>query len=144
MRTKLHHATSSSGSSEKNIDVDDLRTDDHRLARIVVQRVEALLVTLGQFEFQTSRQPVASPVRVVAARAQVALKHRDDHVDEPAVFLFALRPDAGAFAVAQVVLQADRIFSLGDLLGARLSLQVRSGTTSRMKSSTLCCIITDP
>ena len=111
----------------KNIHVDDLRTDDHRLARIVVQRIEALLVALRQFEFQFPGSALHLLFEVATHGAQVALEHRDDHVDEPAVFPFALRPDAGAFAVAQVVLQADRIFPLGDLLGGEVELAGTQG-----------------
>ena len=53
---------------------------------------------------------------------QVALEHRDDHIDQLCVLRFALLPDAGALAVAQMILQADRIPAFGDLFGRQIEL----------------------
>ena len=110
------------GQQRENIHIDDLRTDDHRTARIVVQGVDPLLVALRHLEAQLRGGSRHLPLEVLAHRAQVAPQHRSDHIHQAAVLLLALRPDAGALAVAQVVLQADRIASARDLLGREVQL----------------------
>ena len=104
----------------KDIDIDDLRTDDHRLARIVVERVEPLLVTLGQFEFQLRGSPRHLPLEVLPHGPQVAFQHRNDHLQQPSVLLLGLPSDAGPLAVPEVVLQADRVFAPGDRPGVEV------------------------
>ena len=98
----------------KNIDIDDLRTDDHRLARIVVQRVDTLFIPLRQFEFQPGGSAFHLCFEVLAYGAQVAFQHRNDHIDELRILLPGLQPDTRSLAVAQVILEADRILTFGD------------------------------
>ena len=98
----------------EDVDIDDLRTDDHRPSGIVVQGVEPLFVPLRQLEFQLPGRTPHLPFEVLAHGAQVAFQHRNDHADQLRILLFGLQTDTRTLAVAQVVLQADRILALGD------------------------------
>ena len=104
------------GQQRENVDVDDLRADDHRPSGIVVQGVEPLFVPLRQLEFQLPGRTRHLPFEVLAHGTQVAFQHRNDHADQLRILLLGLPPDARGLAVAQVVLQADRIFISGDQL----------------------------
>ena len=106
----------------KNIHIDDLRAHDHRLARIVVQRVQTLFVTLRQLELQPGGGIRHFAFQIAPHGTQVSLEHRDDHIDQLCVLRFALLPDAGALAVAQMILQANRIPAFGDLFGRQIEL----------------------
>ena len=88
--------------------------DDHRFARLVVQGVEACLVALCDFEFQVSGGCLHLFFKIGTHGAQVAFENRNRHIDQCVVFFFALRSHARSLAVAQVVLQADRIAPFGD------------------------------
>lgn len=105
------------GQQREDVDIANPRADNHRPPGIVVQRVEALLVALRHLEAELGGRTLHLPLEVGAHGAQVALEHRDDHRDLLRILLLALGPDAGSPAVAQMVLQADRIAPPGDGLG---------------------------
>lgn len=98
----------------ENVHVHDAGTDDYRLARIVIQRVEACLVALRDLEFQVPGSRLHLFFEVCPHGSQVAFENRDRHIDQCVVFFLALCSYAGTFAVAQVVLQAYRVTSFGD------------------------------
>ena len=104
----------------EDIDIDDPRADDHRPPGVVVQRVEPLLVALRRLEAQLPRRTFHLPFEILPHGAQIAAEHRDDQLHLPGVLLLTLQTDAGPLAVAQMVLQADRIASPGDLFGRKI------------------------
>ncbi len=110
------------GEQRKDIDIADLRTHDHRLARVVVQRVEPLLAALRRLEAQLGRRACHLRFEVGAHRTQVAPQHRHHQPDRLRILLLALRPDAGTLAVPQVVLQTHRVTAPGDGLGREVEL----------------------
>ncbi len=89
----------------EDVAVDYLGAHDHRAAAIVLQSVETLLETLRQLEFQLLGGPHIL-LQIAAHGTQIAFQDIFHHLHQFGVLLLALRADARALAVAQVVLQA--------------------------------------
>ena len=104
----------------EDIHVDDPGADDHRTARVVIQRVEPLLEPLRRLELQRGRRTLHLRLEVAAHGTQIALQHRLDHRDELPVRFLVLQPRTGPPAVAEVVLQAHAVAPLRDPFGCEV------------------------
>ena len=95
----------------EDVAIDNPGTHHHRAALIVLQRIQTLLETLCRLEAQVSCRREHILLQITTHRTQIALQHILYHIGQQAILLLALLANAGALAVAQMVLQADAIFA---------------------------------
>ena len=104
----------------EDVAIDNLGTHNHRTALVVLQRIQSLFEALRQLELQLPRRLLHILLQIAAHWAQVTLQHLLHHREQLTILLLALITHARGFAVAQMVLQADAIFALGDVLRCKI------------------------
>ena len=98
----------------------NLGTHNHRTALVVLQRIQTLLEALRKLKLQLRRCRLHILLQITTHGSQVTLQHILHHREQLGILLLALMTYTRGFAVPQMVLQADTIFTFGDVLRCKI------------------------